>query len=50
MRQEKNEEEDSPALRIAYIQRLGDYIKKSLERFITAANNIIGNISTDKKQ
>ena len=44
MCQEKKEGEDSPALRIALIQGLDEYIKKSKDRLITEANNNISNI------
>ena len=45
MYQEKNKEEDSPALKIAWMHRYKDYIKKSKERLITATSN-----STEKKK
>ena len=48
MCQEKKKEEDSPALKIASIQRLKDYLKKSKERQITATRNSTENIKINR--
>ena len=47
MCQEMKEEKDMPELKIALINQHKNL--KNKERLITAANNSIGNISTDKK-
>ena len=49
MGQEKKEEEDQPAFRIASIKGLEDYNKNSKERLIPAATNINGNIRPNGK-
>ena len=53
MCQEKKEEEDSPAFvdcADAPIQEFEQFVKKSKERFITAANNSVSHISTVRKK
>ena len=48
MSQEKKEEEDSPILKIAWMHKYENYIKKSKERRITPASNSSDNIRTNR--